>query len=57
MEMELSVEERQQLQRLEEDLWCEETRFDSAYMERVIAADFFEFGRFPRASHPLQTAS
>jgi hypothetical protein len=47
MEMELSVEERQQLQRLEEDLWREETRFDSAYMERVIAIckTFIDEGR------------
>jgi hypothetical protein len=34
--MELSAEERDQLQRLEEDLWREETRFDGVYMERLI---------------------
>ena len=33
------------LQRLEEELWREETRFDLSRMEEVIAEDFFEFGR------------
>jgi hypothetical protein len=55
--MELSVEEREQLQRLEEELWREETRFDSAYMERVIAADFFEFGRSGRVYQRSDTLS
>jgi hypothetical protein len=45
MKNELGIEEREQLQRLEEDLWREQTRFDIAYMEQVIAGDFFEFGR------------
>jgi hypothetical protein len=55
--MELSAEEREQLQRLEEDLWREETRFDSAYMERVIAGDFFEFGRSGRVYQRSDTLS
>ena len=46
--MELSVTDRQALERLEESLWREETRFDRAYMERILAVDFFEFGRSGR---------
>jgi hypothetical protein len=37
-----------QLRQLEESLWREETRFDRGYMEGVLAADFFEFGRSGR---------
>lgn len=48
MGIELSVEDRALLQRLEEELWIEETRFDIAYMARVMADDFFEFGRSGR---------
>ena len=44
----LSDEDKKILQRLEEELWIEETRFDIPYMERVLAADFFEFGRSGR---------
>jgi hypothetical protein len=44
----LSVEDRKLLQRLEEELWIEETRFDIPYMERVFAEDFFEIGRSGR---------
>jgi hypothetical protein len=46
--MELSRDDREALERLEEELWREETRFDLAYMDRVLAADFFEFGRSGR---------
>ena len=45
---ELSAEGRALLQRLEEELWQEETRFDTVYMDRVMADDFFEFGRSGR---------
>lgn len=48
METELTAEDRQLLQRLEEELWREETRFDVSRMEEVIAEDFFEFGRSGR---------
>lgn len=34
--------------RLEESLWREETRFDAAYMDRVLGEDFVEFGRSGR---------
>lgn len=30
---------------LEESLWRAETRLDNDYMESVLAADFFEYGR------------
>ena len=48
METELTAEDRQLLQRLEEELWREETRFDVSRMEEVIAEDFLEFGRSGR---------
>ncbi len=46
--MELSEQDRQHLERLEEGLWRAETRFDQAWMERVLAPGFFEFGRSGR---------
>ena len=48
METELTAEDLQLLQCLEEELWREETRFDVSRMEEVIAEDFFEFGRSGR---------
>ncbi|WP_010588352.1 nuclear transport factor 2 family protein [Schlesneria paludicola] len=42
---ELSEADRDLLQRLEESLWRETSRFDRAYLDTVMAADFFEFGR------------
>jgi hypothetical protein len=44
----VSDAEAAELQKLEESLWREETRFDPAYMEDILAADFFEFGRSGR---------
>ena len=46
--MELSQEDRDALERLEEELWREETRYDDRRMREVIAADFLEFGRSGR---------
>ena len=46
--MELSAHDREMLERLEEELWREETRFDIRRMEAVLAEDFFEFGRSGR---------
>ena len=46
--MELSEQDRQTLERLEEGLWRAETRFDRAWMERILAPGFFEFGRSGR---------
>jgi hypothetical protein len=36
------------LRELEESLWRSKTRFNQAYMERILAPDFFEFGRSGR---------
>ena len=44
----LTQEDRELLQRLEEDLWRENTRFDRRYMEKLLAEDFFEIGRSGR---------
>ncbi len=33
------------LQRLEEELWVAQTRFDQSYMNEIFAPDFLEFGR------------
>lgn len=46
--MELSRRDRDLLERLEEELWREETRFDNRRMSEVIASDFLEFGRSGR---------
>lgn len=46
--MEINSEDRNTLERLEEELWREETRFDMQRMDELIAPDFFEFGRSGR---------
>jgi hypothetical protein len=46
--MELNAPDRLELERLEEGLWRAQTRFDMAFMERVLAEDFFEYGRSGR---------
>lgn len=46
--MTLSQRDRDTLQRLEEELWREETRFDIGRMEELLAPDFVEFGRSGR---------
>ena len=46
--MELSAQDRQYLERLEEGLWRAETRFDRTWMGRILAPGFFEFGRSGR---------
>lgn len=43
--MELSQQDRNLLERLEQSLWREETRFDIALMKEIIAEDFIEFGK------------
>ncbi len=48
MTLTLTDDDRKLLQRLEEELWREETRFDIPFMEQVLAEDFFEFGRSGR---------
>ena len=46
--MELSPLDRERIRELEESLWIPDTRFDRAYMDRVLAPDFVEFGRSGR---------
>jgi hypothetical protein len=46
--MELSKQDRVMLERLEEELWRVETRFDQKRMTEIIAPDFVEFGRSGR---------
>ncbi len=44
----LTPEEISLLRGLEESLWRSETRFSPDYMEQILAAEFFEFGRSGR---------
>lgn len=46
--MELSKQDRAALEKLEEELWREDTRFDTKRMSEIIASDFLEFGRSGR---------
>ena len=46
--MELSDQDRQDLEGLEEGLWRTEVRFDLQRMDDMLADDFFEFGRSSR---------
>ena len=46
--MTLSQRDRDTLERLEEELWREDTRFDIGRMEELLAPDFVEFGRSGR---------
>jgi hypothetical protein len=46
--MTLTDSDRDSIERLEETLWREATRFDRAHMERVLALGFFEFGQSGR---------
>jgi hypothetical protein len=48
MSLPRSKDDRELLQRLEEDLWRAETRFDRLYLEQLLAEDFFEIGRSGR---------
>lgn len=53
--MEISSEDRETLQGLEEELWGEETRFNMQRMNELIAHDFFEFGRSGRVHQRQDT--
>lgn len=44
----MNKEDYDNLKNLEESLWRAETRFDDAYMDNLLAPDFFEFGRSGR---------
>lgn len=46
--MDITKEDFAKLKELEESLWRPETRFDHEYMNRILAPDFFEFGRSGR---------
>lgn len=46
--MQISNKDRTELERLEQELWMEETRFNRKYMEQIMADDFIEFGRSGR---------
>ncbi len=46
--MNVTSEEYQKLKFLEEGLWLTEYRFDKAWMEKVLAPDFFEYGMSSR---------
>lgn len=52
----------EELKNLEESLWLEETRFDNQYMNKILDASFFEYGRSGKTytrdetiSHSYQT--
>ena len=51
----LSEADLKELTRLEECMWRDETRFDTEFMERHLAPDFFEFGRSGRTYTRAQT--
>ncbi len=46
--MEISYQDTKELEKLEEDLWRSEVRFDLKCMEEILAPDFIEFGRSGR---------
>ncbi|MEZ4328618.1 MAG: DUF4440 domain-containing protein [Polyangiales bacterium] len=46
--MKLSAEEESAVQELEEKLWIPKSRFDRAWIDRVLAPDFLEYGRSGR---------
>lgn len=46
--MKLTAQNLTELRELEERLWIAEFRFDRIWMEKILAEDFFEFGRSGR---------
>lgn len=46
--MQIIEEDFVRLKQLEESLWRPETRFNKEYMDKLLASDFFEFGRSGR---------
>lgn len=46
--MQINSDDRETLKSLEEELWREETRFDTQRINEIIAPDFLEFGRSGR---------
>lgn len=46
--MKISDEDFRNLRDLEEKLWIADTRFDKAWMDKILSSDFFEIGRSGR---------
>jgi hypothetical protein len=53
--MEISSQDFEALRRLEEGLWRTDVRFDLEKMDRILAPDFFEFGRSSRVYERADT--
>jgi hypothetical protein len=53
--MEISAQDFETLRLLEEGLWRADVRFDREKMDRILAPDFFEFGRSGRAHERADT--
>jgi hypothetical protein len=53
--MEISSQDFEALRLLEEGLWRAHVRFDLEKMDRILAPDFFEFGRSGRAYERADT--
>jgi len=54
----INLSDLENIKELEESLWRSETRFDEAYMERVLAPDFFVFvksGRIYTRAETIRT--
>ncbi len=53
--MQAESEDYQKLKILEEGLWQTEFRFDKAWMENILAPDFFEYGMSSRVYQRQET--
>ena len=53
--MEIGSEDFEALRLLEEGLWRTDVRFDLEKMDRILAPDFFEFGRSSRVYERADT--
>jgi hypothetical protein len=53
----ISSQDRDELQHLEESLWMAHTRYDQAYMKRILSPEFVEFGRSGRVNGREETLS
>jgi hypothetical protein len=53
--MEIGSQDFKTLRLLEEGLWRSDVRFDCQKMDRILAPDFFEFGRSGRAYERADT--
>lgn len=55
--MQIDDRDYKELQALEESLWTEATRFDSGYMDRILAKDFCEVGKSGRTYNRQEVLS